>query len=116
MTVTLKTNIKSIKYEKRTNRLELLLLGGIHLYCITKYKKYYRRQIPGLQRQISSCEQENFSENFVAATYRTNSNWFDFVRPIAATKSVCDCISDFVREVVHTRRFVVATYRRNELM
>ena len=45
------------------------------------------------QQRISSCEQQNFIENFVAATefchcnmLRTKSNWFDFVRHVAATK------------------------------
>jgi hypothetical protein len=40
------------------------------------------------RRQISSCEQDNFSEHFVAVTeFRDRILWFDFVRPIAATKS-----------------------------
>ena len=36
--------------------------------------------------QFSSCERENVIENFVAATYRTKLNWFDFVRHVASTK------------------------------
>ena len=35
---------------------------------------------------VIACEQENFIENFVAAACCTKSNWFDFVRHVAATK------------------------------
>ena len=46
------------------------------------------------QQQISSCEQEKIlspRQNFVAATCRTKSNWFNFVRHVAATKF---CLGD----------------------
>ena len=41
-----------------------------------------------LLQQIASCDMwksSSLRQNFVAAIRRTNSNWFEFVRHIAAT-------------------------------
>ena len=52
--------------------------------------EHTRRQIAAThlcnasQQQISSAGQQNFYENFVAATCCTNSNWFYFVQSVAA--------------------------------
>ena len=60
------------------------------------------------------CDNAAFA-NFVAATSRTNSNWFEFVRLIAATK-FCRSDNDFheINRVTQgdlLRRLVPATYR-----
>ena len=70
---------------------------------------------------ITGCDNAVFA-NFVAAISRTNSNWFEFVWLIAATK-FCRSDNDFhkinhvtqgelLRQLVHaTCRSVAATYR-----
>jgi hypothetical protein len=42
------------------------------------------------QRQISSCEQESFREDFVAATCRTNSKWRQNQNNIIAVCTACE--------------------------
>jgi len=47
------------------------------------------RRCDKLLQQIASCDMSKsllLRQNFVAAIYGTNSNWFEFVRHIAATK------------------------------
>ena len=58
----------------------------------------------------------SLQQNFVAATSRTNSVWFDFLRLVAATKFRCRD-KDFPKNSpVHTKRFVVATCRLTVLL
>ena len=53
---------------------------------------------------------------FVAATSRTDSVWFDFLRLVAATK-FCGGDKDFRKNSpVHTKRFVAATCRLTLLL
>ena len=58
-----------------------------------------------LRRQIASCVQQNF----VAATSRTDSVWFDFLRLVAATKFCCGDKDFHKNSPVHTKGFVAAT-------
>ena len=67
-----------------------------------------------LPEVYTRCDNAAFA-NFVAAISRTNSNWFEFVRLIAATK-FCPSDNDFheINRVTQgdlLRRIVPATYR-----
>ena len=58
----------------------------------------------------------SLQQNFVAATSRTDSVWFDFLRLVAATK-FCSGDKDFYKNSpVHTKRFVAATGRLTLLL
>ena len=58
----------------------------------------------------------SLQQSFVAATSRTNSVWFDFLRLVAATKLCCGD-KDFHKNFpAHTTRFVAATCRCNVLL
>ena len=58
----------------------------------------------------------SLQQNFVAATSRTDSVWFDFLRLVAATKFLCGD-KDFHKDSpVHTERFVAATCRLTVLL
>ena len=58
----------------------------------------------------------SLQQNFVAATSRTDSVWFDFLRLVAATKFRCGD-KDFHKDSpVHTERFVAATCRLTVLL
>ena len=53
---------------------------------------------------------------FVAATSRTDSVWFDFLRLVAATKFCCGDKDFHKNSPVHTKRFVAATCRLTLLL
>ena len=53
----------------------------------------------------------SLQQNFVAATSRTDSVWFDFLRLVAATKFCCGDKDFHKNSPVHTKRFVAATCR-----
>ena len=53
---------------------------------------------------------------FVAATSRTDSVWFDFLRLVAATKLCCGDKDFHKNSPVHTKRFVAATCRLTLLL
>ena len=53
---------------------------------------------------------------FVAATSRTDSVWFDFLRLVAATKFCCGDKYFHKNSPVHTKRFVAATCRHTLLL
>ena len=87
-----------------------------------------RRQVAPTRRGDTSAATNRFlrtggflwkslllQKNFVAATSRTNSAWFDFLRLVAATKFCCGD-KDFHKTSVHTKRFVAATCRRTVLL
>ena len=69
---------------------------GVEALCLYVLRSVHtRRQVAAtcrgdtLERQIASCVLENFAKIFVAATSRTDSVWFDFLRLVAATKFCC---------------------------
>ena len=53
---------------------------------------------------------------FVAATSRTDSVWFDFLRLVAATKFCCGDKDFHKNSPAHTKRFVAATCRLTLLL
>ena len=88
--------------------------------------EHTRRQIAATRRSNKFCRVNKRillkilspRQNFVAATCRTTSNWFNFVRHVAATKF---CRGDKILinqasnvEAFTPGDFVVATYRCNE--
>ena len=58
----------------------------------------------------------SLQQNFVAATSRTDSVWFDFLRLVAATKFCCGDKDFHKNSPVHTKRFVAATCRLTLLL
>ena len=58
----------------------------------------------------------SLQQNFVAATSRTDSVWFDFLRLVAATKFCCGDKDFHKNSPVHTMRFVAATCRLTLLL
>ena len=88
--------------------------------------EHTRRQIAATRRSNKFCRVNKRillkilspRQNFVAATCRTKSNWFNFVRHVAATKF---CRGDKILinqasnvEAFTPGDFVAATYRCNE--
>ena len=75
-----------------------------------------------LQRQSLRVNWRNLwkslslQQNFVAATSRTDSVWFDFLRLVAATKFCCGDKDFHKNSPVHTKRFVAATCRLTLLL
>ena len=58
----------------------------------------------------------SLQQSFVAATSRTNSVWFDFLRLVAATKLCCGDKDFHKNSPAYTTRFVAATCRCNVLL
>ena len=56
------------------------------------------------------------AKEFVAATSRTDSVWFDFLRLVAATKFCCGDKDFHKNSPAHTKRFVAATCRLTLLL
>ena len=97
---------------------------------INAWSVHTRRQVAPTRRGDTSAATNRFArtagflwkslllqKNFVAATSRTNSVWFDFLRLVAATKKFCCGDKDFHKtSPVHTKRFVAATYRLTVLL
>ena len=97
---------------------------------INAWSVHTRRQVAPTRRGDTSAATNRFArtagflwkslllqKNFVAATSRTNSVWFDFLRLVTATKKFCCGDKDFHKtSPVHTKRFVAATYRLTVLL
>ena len=58
----------------------------------------------------------SLQQNFVSATSRTDSVWFDILRLVAATKFCCGVKVFYKNSPVHTKQFVVATCRLTVLL
>ena len=79
-----------------------------------------RRHVATTNRFVCTGEflRKSFSlqQSFVAATSRTNSVWFDFLRLVVVTKLCCGD-KDFHKNCpAHTKRFAAATCRCNVLL
>ena len=74
-----------------------------------------RRHVAATNRFVCTGEflwkSLSLQQNFVAATSRTDSVWFDFLRLVAATKFCCGDKDFHKNSPVHTKRFVAATCR-----
>ena len=77
--------------------------------CCSKLRDTSQRQIASCLLVNSCANRVSQQQNFVAATSRTNSVWFDFVRLVAATQFCCGHKHFHKTSPVHTERFVAAT-------
>ena len=78
------------------------------------------RHIAATNRFVCTAEilwkSSSLQQNFVAATSRTNSVWFDFLQHVAATKFCCRDNDFHKNSQVHTKRFVAAMCRSDMLL
>ena len=105
------------------DKLQQRVAAKDHSMCTgpaTSCSNKLRRHVAATNRFVCAGEvwwkSLSLQQSFVAATSRTNSVWFDFLRLVVVTKLCCGD-KDFHKNCpAHTKRFVAATCRCNVLL
>ena len=105
------------------DKLQQQVAATDHSMCrgpSTSCSNTLRRHVATTNRLVCTGEflRKSFSlqQSFVAATSRTNSVWFDFLRLVVVTKLCCGDKDFHKNSPAHTKRFVAATCRCNVLL
>ena len=105
------------------DKLQQQVAATDHSMCrgpSTSCRNTLRRHVATTNRLVCTGEflRKSFSlqQSFVAATSRTNSVWFDFLRLVVVTKLCCGDKDFHKNSPAHTKRFVAATCRCNVLL
>ena len=121
----LSSSLEEIRKGRYTlgDKLQQHVAATYHSMCTgraTSCSNKVRRHFAATNRFVCTGEflwkSLSLQQNFVSATSRTDSVWFDFLRLVAATKFCCGDKDFHKNSPVHTKRFVAATCRLTLLL